>query len=216
MDFLALFRRRAPIATGAALADFIDRNAAFLVQKGIYEYSRARAGPYSKMLLVEPAFVAAVNESRWKAYPLGLAMVGEMAEGVLRPAAGDDRRAVVDALAVLVLGVFDRHPIPGPLGAELWTAARSELAHRLNLVGAHAPKAVKDIPELMVQAYFDLMPIDERLRGRDQGSIRNYLRISLINVHTRLIKRIDPAAVVADLLRVDAVTGAPGDEETRR
>jgi len=29
--------------------------------------------------------------------------------------------------------------------------------------------------------------------------MRNYLRISLINVHTRLIARIDPAAVVADL-----------------
>jgi hypothetical protein len=196
-DFL---RRPPPIESAEALADFVDENAAFLVQKGIYEYSRARAGPYSKMLMVEPAFVAAVNESRWKAYPLGLAMIAETVEGVLRPVAGEDRRAVVDALSAVVLGVFDRYPVPDPLGPDLWAQARTDLSHRLNLIGAHAPKAVKDIPEPMVQGYFDLMPIDERLRGRDFPSVRNYLRIGLINAHTRLIRRIDPAAVVADLL----------------
>ena len=201
MGLFDFFRRPPPIGDAVALADFIDENAAFLVQKGIYEYSRARAGPYSKMLLVEPAFIAAVNESRWKAYPLGLAMVAEAAEGALRPAAGDDRRPVVDALTAVVLGVFDRHPVPESIGPEPWAAARSELAHRLNLIGAHAPKAVKDVPEPMAQAYFDLMPIDERLRGRDFGTVRNYLRISLINIHTRLIQRLDPAAVVADLRR---------------
>ena len=36
-------------------------------------------------------------------------------------------------------------------------------------------------------------------RGRDFGSVRNYLRISLVNVHMRLVDRIDLAAVVADL-----------------
>jgi hypothetical protein len=38
------FRRRPPIHDLDELALFIDENAAFLVQKGIYEYSRARAG----------------------------------------------------------------------------------------------------------------------------------------------------------------------------
>ena len=75
-----------------ALADFIDRNAAFVVQKGIYEYSRARAGHYAKVLFREPEFQAAADESRWRAYPLGLAMVAELVEGVLRPAAGEDRQ----------------------------------------------------------------------------------------------------------------------------
>ena len=66
------------------LADFIDGNAAFLMQKGIYEYSRARAGHYAKVLFPKPEFQAAVEMSRWQAYPLGLAMVAEMVEGVLR------------------------------------------------------------------------------------------------------------------------------------
>ena len=38
------------------LADPIDRQSAFLMQKGIYEYARARAGHYAKVLFAEPGF----------------------------------------------------------------------------------------------------------------------------------------------------------------
>jgi len=72
MNFLAFFRRRQPIASLETPAEFIDGNAAFLVQKGIYEYSRARAGYYSKILFAEEDFQQAVEHARWRAYPLGL------------------------------------------------------------------------------------------------------------------------------------------------
>ena len=87
MGLLNIFRSRPPIREPRELAQFIDENAAFLVQKGIYEYSRARAGHYAKVLFREPEFAQALEHSRWSAYPLGLAMVGELVEGVLRPAA---------------------------------------------------------------------------------------------------------------------------------
>ncbi len=85
---LDIFRRSPPIRDAEALADFIDRNAAFVVQKGIYEYSRARAGHYAKVLFREPEFQAAAEQSRWRAYRSGLVLVAELVEGVLRPAAG--------------------------------------------------------------------------------------------------------------------------------
>src|SRR4029453_15042093 len=85
MGLLDLFRSKPPIRDAAAVGTFVDENAAFLMQKGLYEYSRARAGHYAKVLFREPEFLAAVEVSRWRAYPLGLAMVGEMAEGILRP-----------------------------------------------------------------------------------------------------------------------------------
>ena len=70
-----------PSPTSSALADFIDEQSAFLVQKGIYEYSRARAGHYAKVLFTEQEFLDALERSRWRAYPLGLAMVGEAGGG---------------------------------------------------------------------------------------------------------------------------------------
>src|SRR6185436_3329699 len=156
MGLLDIFRRSPPIRDAQALADFIDRNAAFVVQKGIYEYSRARAGHYSKVLFREPGFQEAVEVSRWRAYPLGLAMVAELVEGVLRPYAAD-RHQQVEALGALALSAFDRYPVPAALGEQSWEEARAELAGRLKQIGLHAPKPAMDIPEPYVQTYFDLM-----------------------------------------------------------
>ena len=91
--FEKLFRPVRRFATVQALADFIDAQSAFIVQKGIYEYSRARAGHYAKVLFAEEGFAQSVEHARWQAFPLGLSMVGEMVDGVLASAAGMQRRA---------------------------------------------------------------------------------------------------------------------------
>jgi hypothetical protein len=200
----ALFGQRPPITDTKALADFIDVQAAFLVQKGIYEYSRARAGHYAKVLFSESGFVESVERARWSAYPLGLAMVGEMAEGVLRPYAGDRRRAALDQLTILVLSVFDRYPVPGSIGPEAWRRMRDDLQRHLDLVGAHAPKRVIYIPEPLAEKYFGLMPIHEMLRGRDLLTTSNYLRVNLCHMHEELENRLDGPAVMEELL-------APGE-----
>lgn len=189
------FRRQPPISDRAALADFIDAQSAFLVQKGIYEYSRARAGHYAKVLFAEEGFAKSVEHSRWQAYPLGLAMVGEMVEGVLRQHAGGERRAMLDQLVAVVLSVFDRYPVPPSIGEDAWLVARDELARRIELTAGHAPKRVMDIPEPLAETYFALMPIHEKLRGRDFATTRNYLRVSLCNIHDELISRIDRPAL---------------------
>jgi hypothetical protein len=195
-----IFRRRPSICDSQSLADFVDQQAAFLVQKGIYEYSRARAGRYAKVLFREAAFLDAVEQSRWRAYPLGLAMVGEVVEGVLRPSYRDDRLRGVAAVRELVLDVFDRYPVPAQLDDEAWRAARVELAHRLDLIGLHPVKRVIDIPETLATAYFELMPIHEKLRGRDFPTIHNYLKVVLLNVHEELTRKLDAPAVVGALL----------------
>ena len=104
MGLFDLFkRRRAPVRDPAELADFIDGNAAFVVQKGLYEYSRARAGHYAKVLFGEEAFKQAVEVSRWQAYPLGLAMVGEVATVVLQETTSLRRADVVRNVSDLTL-----------------------------------------------------------------------------------------------------------------
>jgi len=203
LGFFDFFRGRPPIRDADALADFIDRQSAFLMQKGIYEYSRARAGHYSKVLFSERGFLDAVEQSRWRAYPLGLAMVGELVEGVLRPY-GADRLEQLDALNTLVLSVFDRYPVPAALGAQAWRDARTELVRRLQLIGLHAPKRAFDICEPWAETYFDLLPIHEKLRTSEFPTIRNYLRVTLCNIHDELTKRMDAPALAAMLGRQDA------------
>jgi hypothetical protein len=201
MGLLDIFRRRPPVRDIGAIADFIDANAAFLMQKGIYEYSRARAGHYAKVLFGEPEFQRAVEMARWRAYPLGLVIVAEAVEGVLRERV--QGRQVLPVLSEYVLDVFDRYPAPAALGVDEWQALRSELARRLQLIGLHPPKRVIDIPEQWAESYFELMPIHEKLRGRDFPTTRNYLRAQLCNIHQEFVDRLDRAAVSASFERVD-------------
>jgi hypothetical protein len=197
MRFFSIFRRQHPIRDSRALADFVDRHSAFLVQKAIYEYSRARAGHYSKVLFAEPEFQKAVEQSRWRAFPLGLAMVAEVVDGVLRPYRGENRRREFDALVAMVLSVFDRYPVPDALGSEVWRELRADLERRLQLINLHAPKRAMDIPGPFAQIYFDLMPIHEKLRGRDFPTTHNYLMVTLCNIHDELTKRVDAPVLLA-------------------
>ena len=168
-------------ATLQALADFIDEQSAFLVQKGIYEYSRARAGHYAKVMFAEQGFADAVERSRWRAFPLGLAMVGEMVEGVLASQAGDaaprtarpaDRaRRCRSSTAI----PFRRRSARKP-GSE----ARRELARRLDWSACTRPSGSSTFREPLAEAYFEMMPIHEKLRGRDFPTTRNYLRVCAV------------------------------------
>jgi hypothetical protein len=202
MGFLDFLRRKPPIRDAAAVGTFVDENAAFLMQKGLYEYSRARAGHYAKVMFKEPDFHAAVEAARWRAYPLGLAIVAEAVAGVLHERTGGQRGAVLHALNDQVLAVFDRYPTPGALSADEWRNLRAELSRRLQLIGLHPPKRVMDIPEQWALDYFNLMPIHEKLRGRDFETTRNYLRVALCNIHDKFAERLDGPALVGALSRV--------------
>ena len=65
-QLFGMFSRKPPIRDARELSDFIDENAAFLVQKGIYEYSSAWAGHYAKVLFAEKTFSKGVEESCWR------------------------------------------------------------------------------------------------------------------------------------------------------
>ena len=67
MGLFDFWRRKPPIRDVADLATFIDERAAFLVQKGIYDYTRARSGHFAKVMLADPGFQNALNVSSWRA-----------------------------------------------------------------------------------------------------------------------------------------------------
>lgn len=199
MGLFDFFRRPPPIRTASELADFIDHHAAFVAQKGVYEYARARAGHYAKVLFQEPEFLKACDNSRWQTFPLGLAMVGELVEGILVSGWPKGRQDLSDAFRPVVLGVFDRYRKPDVLDDTTWSHLRSELDRHLKLVALYPPKMAKDIPEPFWQRYFDLMPIHEHLRTRDAPTTHGYLCVTLINIHDELTKRLDAPAVVGAL-----------------
>jgi hypothetical protein len=95
-----------------------------------------------------------------------------------------------------VLSVFDKHPVPPQIGNDAWAQARADLTLRLQHVGLHPPKRVMDIPEPLAKPYFDLMPIHQKLRGRDFPTTHNYLKVTMCNIHAELTRRLDAPAIM--------------------
>ncbi|MCW2306453.1 hypothetical protein [Rhodobium gokarnense] len=194
-----MFRKDAPVVSAATLADFLDAHAAFIVQKCIYEYARARAGTMSLALFKEEGFKAAVETSRWQNYPLGLRYVGEMAMNVLRPDWPGSTADLSERLAGIFAQITNRYPVPDGFPEDFWQNARQDISRHLARAALAPAKPVKDIPLATVEQFFARLPIHERLRGYDYQLIQNNLRINLCRSYETLRARLDREALCADL-----------------
>lgn len=207
MGVMDLFRRPRPIATAVALEDFLDSRAAFLVQKCIYEYARARCGLHWQKLFKEEAFIAALERSRWSNYPIALGCVAEMVLGVLRRRAGGEPDAMAAAVAGAARAVTRRYPARGAFDDAFWRQAADEIEARLGRAALAEPKPVKDIPVPDQQRFFDQLPLHESLRDHDFVLVSNNVRMNLCQMFDDFEARVRAEALAAALLPREAVGG---------
>lgn len=200
MRLLGLFRRPPPIADTRTLEDFVDERASFMIQKNVFEHSRARAGIMWEKLFKEPAFKAAIDAARWHGYPLALANVVEMVEGVLRPHAAERAEELPLAMLGLSKAVIRRYPVPPGEPDHFWDEAEVWLEQRLASLQSGPPKPVKDIPNSTAREMYELLPIHPSLRPEDLPLIRNHLAANLCRMHEDFIQRAQIEHLVADLL----------------
>lgn len=198
MGMFDWFHRPPPIANRAVLIDYLDTHAAYLIQRGIFESSRACTRMSFVRLMQEPEFIEAMDKSRWASYPLGLSIVAEMVHGALRPEASEPM-PLAEALQDTVFDAFDRYSVPVMLGAEAWMTARADLGQRVIGIALHPPKAVKDIPLAIAPQFFQQLPINEQIRGDDREIVTNNLRLNLIRMYDDFIGRADAAALAVEL-----------------
>lgn len=194
---LNIARGTPPISSRGDLVDFLDSRGAFLVQKNIMDYARGRSGPHFTALMKEAEFNAALTQSRWTLYPLGVAMVTEMLDSFLR-AAGYG----VGGFAGLSAEAFDRHTPPPSIIPETWAAARAALIARADEIPARVAKPVKDIPLAYSQAVFDALPFHDARKANDFELVQANLRSNLLAMYENLGARTTPAHMAA-LLTAD-------------
>lgn len=200
MGILNLFRRPPSIIDVGGLEDFLDSQASFLVQKCVFEYSRARAGVFWEKLFKEQSFKDAVDVARWNGYPMALANVVEMVEGVLRPAAASREALLLDRMIDIALNVVHRYPVPPGEPSTFWVEHAQWLRERLGDIQLAPPKPVKDIPLTTARAIFDLMPIHHTLRGEDFVVVRNHLRANLCRIYEEFVAQARIEPLVEDVL----------------
>lgn len=202
MGLFGLFRRTPPLAGAADLGAFIDSRTAFIVQKCIFEYARARSGILSPKLFKEPAFRAAVEESRWRNYPLCLQSTALMVEHALRPHAGDRAGMVRQGLIAIVGDICRIYPVPDGFPADFWAQANIRIRRRIDQAGLAAPHAIKDLPRETAREFFGQLPIHADLRSYDRELVTNNLRANLCRAHEDFLASADVPALIHALITI--------------
>ncbi len=200
MGLIDLFKKAPSIESLTDLEDFLDTRSAFMVQKCVFEYSRARAGILWQKLFSEVGFKAAVSRSTWKNYPLCLGNITVMVEHVLRPHAGDHQAELRAGMGAAAANVTDRYSIPEGFEAQFWADARERISARVERAGLAAPRPVKDLPRETIKEFFDELPIHKNLRGHDFILVQNNLRSNLCQMHDHFIGRANLPALARSVI----------------
>jgi hypothetical protein len=183
MALLDLFR---PIRDLETLVAFIDQEAEGLGRAIVETYLQGRAGAAAKQLFATAKFVAARDQAQHEAYPVALAMVGEMVLADLA-APGEIAPDLAHGLAARVAVLFDSRP--ALLDHAAWAKARREVEHSIEALGSERSKPIASIVSEFSPSFLALMPIHDSLSSDDFPALRQQLETALKEAHAGFARR---------------------------
>jgi hypothetical protein len=190
-------RRPPPVAAAGELADFLGAQTAYIAQRSVLEYCRARTGLNWDKLFAEPSFLERLEVCRWEAYALILADVAELALIRLRRHGAADPHAYVPGVVQAAHAALLRHPVPGHRTS--WTDAAEAINGHLARAVIAAPRPVHLVGLHSADAIFDLLPIHADLRRQDREMFQNSIRFAICRAF-EATRRFDVPALEQSLL----------------
>ena len=197
-------KSRPPVATLDELADFLAAQTAYVSQRTVLEYCRARSGLNWDKLFREKAFIDSLEVCRWEAYAEVLAEVAELALILLRRQSPADPQLYLPGLAAAAGAALLRHPVPDHRPS--WDAASAAIEQHLAQSVLAAPRAVHLVGFGAADAIYARLPIHPDLRPQDREMFRNSVRFALCRVFDEMTRRLDVPAL-AHALRGSAEPG---------
>jgi len=191
--------RRVQIADVASLAHFLESRTAFTSQKCITEFCRVRAGVHWEKLFREREFEDALLASTWASFTPVLAMMTEMVEGVLRPAAISADANVRGQLVRVAADIRDAMTLPPQADASLWKNQSEMVDEALARAALAAPRPVRYLPDPLARTVFESLPLHESVVTNDDDYIFNNLRMNLLRAHDDFVAAADLPALVRSL-----------------
>ena len=188
-----------PVATLGELADLLAAQTAYVAQRTVLEYCRARTGLNWDKLFREQPFIDSLEVCRWEAYVEVLAEVAELALILLRRQSPADPQAYLPGVAAATRAALLRHPVPGHRTS--WDEASAVVEQHLAQSLLAAPRAVHLAGFGAADAIFDHLPIHPDLRREDREMFRNSVRFALCRVFDEMTRRLDVPALGQALRR---------------
>jgi hypothetical protein len=202
-----LARRRPPlVADIGELADFLAAHTAYVAQRTVIEYCRARTGVNWDKLLDEPAFLERLEACRWDAYAIVLGEIAELALIRLRRGGAAAPAGYLPGLVEAARAALLRHPVPRHRTS--WTPAVEAIERHLAQTLLAAPRPVHLLGRAPAVAVFDRLPIHADLRTQDREMFENSVRFAICRAFDATGRAFDVSALEAALL--DAAANGAG------
>ncbi len=187
------------IREAADLRSFVTVTSAHITHKATVAYCRVKAGAHVRELFKEPPFRQALDACRRQCLAWIAGDVVLVAQGFLRGVDAGIEERVDDALAVAYRRLLVDDPLrqPGAADEEPYVV---ELRQRLARARLAAPIPAAEVGRVSAPKVFHSLPIHPRLRGEDEEAVTNLIRFGLASFAQDMERRLDAAAVVADML----------------
>ena len=199
---LGIFSRRRRddrIASYAAFLAFLDTRSAFLAQKCVYEYCRARSGVNWDKLMLEADFLAAYEVSRWEAFGAALSDLVVFLEGQLRPSDTRLHARLVDRLVVAAATVLARHRVPAHK-PEGWAGEIAQLRERLNTTQLGQPLAAAEVSRTSGARIYKGLPLHSDMTKHDRQLVTNAVRFNFSRIASDLEAQLEVEPLLRELL----------------
>ncbi|MCW5688357.1 MAG: hypothetical protein KIT76_07415 [Pseudolabrys sp.] len=190
-------RDRAPIDSTAALAEFVATRAAFHAQKTLYSYVKARMGIRYPAMFEDANIIASLNIAKMNVFAACLSdlTLYAVAHATHEKAIGNEDRAAL-ALRIYREGIgTNAGEAPPEFSADDAVAAFAQRLEGLDWRAALKPENFTESP----QAVLRWAPIADRLKRYDREIVTNSAMFAWNDIREQFGKRIDAAAVSADL-----------------
>jgi hypothetical protein len=196
-------RDNAPIDSVAALADFNTTRSAFVAQKTLYGYLKARIGTRYPRLFENDAFAASINLAKLQVFAsclsdLTIFSVAEASQDV--PAGDATRRAIA-------LHCYETALCEHAGGVPQGFSAKScldEFSRRLDGTDWRGRARERENFIDSPRALLKWAPIADELKQFDADIVQNSIKFAWHDVREQLRQRIDREAICADWRRLQA------------
>ncbi|HYG88962.1 MAG TPA: hypothetical protein VD978_22195 [Azospirillum sp.] len=163
-------------------------------------YCEVKAGANRDKLFAEKEFQDALARCRWESFAAVLADLLLLAHRYLRAHADGQERALATALARLYPAILDAQPRP-PHRVEGWEDVAVPFAARLEQARIDGVAAPAEVARTAARRVLQVLPIHEEHRRHDREAIEGAVRFHTVAAWETMVRRVDAAAVAADLLR---------------
>jgi hypothetical protein len=179
---------RPQVATWEEFVDFLAAQTAYVAQRTVLEYCRARTGLNWDKLFREQPFIDSLEVCRWEAYVEVLAEVAELALIQLRRQSPADPQAYLPGVVAAAGAALLRHPVPAHRTS--WDSACAHVEQHLAQSLLAGPRAVHLAGIGAADAIFAQLPIHPGLRREDHDMFRNSVRFALCRVFEEMTRRL--------------------------